>query len=377
MKDLPQIDYVWIDTDAELERLVESWLSCAYLIIDTEFERTNTYFAKPGLIQIADADGIYLIDPLALKSLKPLGRVLADPSIEIVMHSMSEDVDLLSYVCDCSISSLFDTQVAAAFLGYGLSLGYQGLVEKILGVELDKSETRSNWLRRPLTQEQVTYAAADVFYLADIYPKLLEGCVQSGWLDAVREECAAQVDSILSPRLYPEAAYLKLRGGWDLSIADQFILKQLVIWRDALAVKEDVPKSWVFSDAQLIEVVRSKPTDVNYMRSIDKVKPKSLRLYGQTLVDLLGSLENGTPPASFQEIDRPVKGKELEFYRAIKKELSSAAAEAGIDPQLIAARKQMEAWVIHLFREKNDTLPVETVGWRKQLIADRIERLAR
>jgi ribonuclease D len=377
MKDLPKIDYVWVDSDQELERLVSLWATCPYLIVDTEFERSNTYFAKPGLIQISDGEGLYLIDPLALDSLKPLGAVLADPNIEIVMHSMSEDVDLLSYVCDCAITSLFDTQVAAAFLGYGLSLGYQKLVEKVLGVELDKSETRSNWLRRPLTDEQLVYAAADVHYLADIYPKLKEGLAQSGWLEAVREECAAQVESILSARLEPENAYRKLRGGWDLSRADQYLLMRLVVWRDALAVKEDVPKSWVFSDAQLIEVARTKPNNVNLMRSFDKIKPKALRLYGEALIGLLASLKKETPPESFREIDRPIKGRELEFYRSIKKELAAVAAEAGIDPQLLAARKQMEGWVIHLFRENNDALPLELAEWRRKLVASRINRLAR
>lgn len=367
MTDLSSIPFHWVDSDEALEKLVDSWVSLPYIILDTEFERTNTFFAKAGLIQIAADRKVYLIDPLAVSSLLPLARVLSAPSVEIVLHSMSEDVDLLSHVCQCRITSVFDSQVAAGFLGEGLSMGYQRLVESVLGVALDKGETRSDWLRRPLSDKQLHYAAADVFYLEDIYLKLRQRLIDAEWFEAVMQDCEAQVAAIGAAYADPEHAYLKLRGAWDLPLERQRVLQQLVLWRDDKAIRNDLPKSWVFSDAQLIEVARTRPESLSLLHTLPKIKPKSVRLYGEELLTLV-SAADVTVPEDFVAVDRPIKGRELDFFKQIKKVVAKAGADAGIEPQLIAGRKQMESWVIHFLRANRKDLPTSLSEWRKQLI---------
>lgn len=370
------IEFVWIDSDSKLRQCVDAWVKLPYIILDTEFERSNTYYAKPGLIQVAAQGRTYLIDPLSISSLKPLGEVLENEQVEIVLHSMSEDIDLLSNICECHISSVFDTQIANAFLGQGLSVGYQRLVEMVLGVALDKGETRSDWLRRPLSKNQLHYAAADVHYLDEIYARLRASLAQSQWLDAVLEECAKQVAMIEGAGLEPERSYLKLRGAWDLSLPQQVVLKSLVEWRDTNAVQHDVPKGWVFSDAQLIEIARINPSSQSVLFGLPKVKPKSVKRFGAPLLAFMASL-SADVPADFVPVDRPIKGKELEFYKKIKNLVAKAAEAQGIDPQLISGRKQMEAWVIHYWRNRSSELPNSISGWRQPILGELLAELAR
>jgi len=369
------IPFIWIDTDDRLRQCVDAWVKLPYIILDTEFERSNTYYAKAGLIQVSAKGQTYLIDPLSLSSLKPLGEVLECETVEIVLHSMSEDIDLLSHICDCHISSVFDTQIANAFLGQGVSVGYQRLVEMVLGVALDKGETRSDWLRRPLSKKQLHYAAADVHYLDDIYLRLRSALQATPWLDAVLEECAKQVSMIESAGTNPEQAYLKLRGAWDLSLPQQVILSALVQWRDQNAIGHDVPKGWVFSDPQLIEIARLNPTTQGALFALPKIKPKSVKRFGAELLDFLASLSDAVP-TDFIPVDRPIKGKELEFYKRIKSLVTKTGEAKGLDPQLIAGRKQMEAWVIHYWRNRIAELPEGMQGWRSDLIGDDLSALA-
>ena len=156
----------------DLPDLLTQWSKASHLAIDTEFIRTNTFLAKPGLIQIADQHGVYLIDPLAITDLSGLVSILENPDIIKVMHAMSEDVDLLFHSLGARINRVFDTQIAAAFAGIGASLGYQNLVMQVLNVTLDKGETRSDWLQRPLSDSQLSYAAMDVVYLMKLYEAL-------------------------------------------------------------------------------------------------------------------------------------------------------------------------------------------------------------
>lgn len=357
----------WITTNEELSARVAEWAEQPYLILDTEFERTNTFFAKPGLIQVAYGDLIYLIDPIKVEDLTPLSIVLESENIEIVLHSMSEDIDLLSHYCQCDVTRVFDTQIAAAFLGYGLSLGYQRLVEAVLGEELDKSETRSDWLQRPLSDDQVYYAAEDVHFLQKVYLRLRESLLESPWLGAVMEEGAEQVKSIVQAYDHPDQAYLKLRGGWDLPLEKQRLVQQLVQWRDETAISRNVPKSWVFSDAVLIELARTLPKHAKQLFKFDRIKPKSVKLYGDEVVSLLESLDR-TVPKGFEPISRPIKGKELEHYKQIKKRVAQVAKKNNLESQLIASRKVMESWVIRRMREDKFELPDDTAVWRKEIL---------
>ena len=225
----------WVTTPEQLQERIASWLTQDLLAIDTEFVRTRTYYAQPGLIQIADRQGAYLIDPLQLTDLSSLGVLLRAPGPLKILHSMTEDILLLQRMTGAVPVNVYDTQIAETFLGASSSLSFQRFVQQSLGILLDKSETRSDWVARPLSDEQILYAAQDVVYLLAAVQKQLEQIRANNLYDAVLEECADWVQQIIDSELDVDSAYLRVRGGWDLNRLQQRILKHLVRYRDQRA----------------------------------------------------------------------------------------------------------------------------------------------
>ena len=361
-----------INDSSALSELVQLCLKESVVAIDTEFMRTNTYFATPGLIQIAAAGQVFLIDPLRVEDLPLLAPVLESKEVTKVLHSMSEDIELLFHSCNARIQSPFDTQVAAAFLGLGPSLGYQNLVKEVLGHELDKSETRSDWLKRPLTESQLGYAAKDVEYLLTLYKELETRLAQKGYMDAVLEESSALVKQFFQAWDEPENAYLKLRGGCELKRADQALLRSLVMWRDALAQSKNIPKPWIFSDNSLITIAEKRPVSLSDLKRLKDVQHKSVRRYGEALLGLISEFE--MPSNDFRLIDKPVRGRELDYYQKIKAIIAQAAKESGIAVQLLGSRKMLERVVINVRRHGNKCLPQEYQGWRKVWVSEKIAK---
>lgn len=363
--------YTLITDFNELLALASTWQNVDAIAIDTEFIRTHTFFAEPGLIQIADGEGVYLIDPLAIKDLSPLIPILENPNIIKIMHSMSEDVGLLFHSVGAQISCVFDTQIVAAFLGIAVSPGYQNLVSDVLGVELDKGETRSDWLQRPLTSSQLHYAALDVIYLLKLYQELKSKLIDAGYFEALFEETNFLVEQVFSAWYHPDLAYLKLRGGWELSENSQRLLQKLVAWRDQMALQENLPKPWVFNDASLIEIARIRPKNVIQIKQVKELKSRSYRQFSERLITLIESFDNGNSaddPLNFQLIDAPVKGDELKVFRKLKTALTGVAKETGIPAQLLGSRKMLESLVIHCYRHGNEGLTEEFSGWRRPLL---------
>lgn len=369
-----QIEYEVITDAKRLEALVSQWQESEYLAIDTEFIRTSTFLAQPGLIQIADTQGVYLIDPLALQDLSPLVAVLENPNIIKIMHSMSEDVDLLFHSVGAKISRVFDTQIAASFLGLGPALGYQNLVVEVLSVELDKGETRSDWLQRPLTQSQLHYAALDVVYLLKLYDVLKPRLQEAGYFNALFDETNFLVSQVFSAWESPELGYLKLRGAWELNEPTQRLLQALVVWRDATAFRENIPKPWVFNDASLIDIVRLKPAVPADLKRIKGIQGKSIRRFSEELISTIEKFDVDLS-VQFKMIDAPVKAEELVIYRRIKSEVAKISKQTGIPTQLLGSRKMLESLVIHCNRIKNKTLTTEYLGWREQIMGDNLRRI--
>lgn len=359
----------WIRQRSELESRVGEWSGLPYVALDTEFERTNTYFAKPGLIQLADGEQVFLIDPLEVDDLSPFGPLLTDTSTCIVMHSLSEDVDLLRNVTGVAPDNVFDTQIAASLLGLGSSLGYQNLVNAVLGVELDKSETRSDWLKRPLSESQVSYAVKDAEYLCQLYEALKSRLQEKGLYQACLEETQAVVSQVMESWQQPENAYLKLRGAWDLSPEQQWQLRALVQWRDQTACTRNKPKPWIFSDAILIQIAARQPRRGKDLGRIKGVSHKAVHKYGEQVVELLASSleEIETHPellASLTLIEPPVKGDEMDTYRRLKKVVARVAEESGISAQLLGSRKMLEQLVVSVQRRQETQMPGVFLGWR-------------
>lgn len=365
------VAYQFVSNVNELQALAKQWSQASYLAIDTEFIRTNTFLAKPGLIQLADLHGVYLIDPLTITDLTALVSILENPNIIKIMHSMSEDVDLLFHNYGVQLKQVFDTQIASAFAGCGAFLGYQNLVSSVLHLELDKGETRSDWLQRPLTERQLSYAALDALYLIKLYEKLEPVLAENGYLSALFEETDFSLAQYYKAWQEPERAYLKVRGGWELPEADQRLLQALVMWRDQTAFQENIPKPWVFNDVVLIEMARLKPSNINEIRRIRDVSGKSIKQFSTRVLELIDEFQ--PDEECFQLIEPPVKPTEMAVYRKLKAVVAEVARQTGLPAQLLGSRKLLEALVVHAYRNKHLQLIEEFDGWRHHLLAKGFE----
>jgi ribonuclease D len=362
-------------TDANiLQTFVSQWLKAEAIAIDTEFIRTHTFFAEPGLIQIADGHGVYLIDTLAIEDLSVLISVLESTNVIKIMHSMSEDVGLLFHSVGAQINQVFDTQIVAAFLGIAVSPGYQNLVLDVLNIELDKGETRSDWLQRPLTQSQLHYAALDVIYLLKLYQVLKPKLEAAGFLEALFEETDFLIEQVVNAWHQPELAYLKLRGGWELPKESQQLLQALVVWRDQMALQENLPKPWVFNDASLIEIARIQPKNVIELKRVKGLQSKSYRQFSERLIAFINSFEFNKD-SQLQLIDAPVKGEELKVHRKLKAVIANVSKQTGIPAQLLGSRKMIESLVIHCFRNGNKYFTEEFKGWRLPLLGQQFSKV--
>src|SRR5690606_5114128 len=215
--------------------------------LDTEFMRTNTFYPVPALVQVNDGQANYLIDPQAIENLSPLAQIISAPQVQKVLHACSEDLEVFQVLLKCLPVNLLDTQIAAAFCGYGYSVGYANLVSAVLDIQLPKSETRSNWLQRPLTDAQQNYAALDVEYLHRLTVDLkgqLQTLEREQW---VEDECKQLTVNYLEGQKLSNAS-LRFRGAWRLNQRQLAALMELAAWRDQTAQTHNIVRNHVVRD---------------------------------------------------------------------------------------------------------------------------------
>lgn len=341
-----------------LAELIAELAESPWIALDTEFTRVRTYYARLGLVQIATREEIGCVDPLALE-IEPLLDALYAPRALKILHAARQDLEVLYDRRGAVPGPLFDTQVAAALVGYPEQIAYAALVETLTGVKLPKLHTRTDWEARPLSAEQLIYAQDDVRFLGALYEALASELDRRGrmaWLD---EECAALAD----PTLYandPARAYLRIKGGHLLPPAGQARLKRLAEWRERTAKARDLPRGWVAPDTVLIELARHPPTDRPALSRVRGVTPALVRTHGDALLELVRA--DGNPPPEKLWIDpRPPTPEEQALLKRLQSRVEQAAADAGLAPAVVGGRRA----ILELMREGGGPL---ARGWRRTLV---------
>ncbi|PYG03181.1 MULTISPECIES: ribonuclease D [unclassified Thioalkalivibrio] len=259
-------DHGLIDTPDGLQAFLQAVRGAPWIALDTEFLREKTYYPKLCLIQAATPEHIASFDPLAL-DVKGLAPMLHDRSVTKVFHSAWQDMEILLRETGDVPAPVFDTQIAAAMLGHGDQIGYANLVRAVLDHELDKSQTRTDWSRRPLDSEQLAYAADDVRYLAALYQQMHAELESSGRLEWLQPE----MDALADPEAYradPEAAWRRVSGHKRLKPRELSILQAVAAWRERTAQSSDRPRKWVLSDDLLLEIARRAPAGRAQLRGL-------------------------------------------------------------------------------------------------------------
>jgi ribonuclease D len=363
---------VFIEDMASLTQAAVSWLQRPWLAVDTEFVREDTYFPKLCLVQIGDGAGEACIDTLALAGggePQPLLDLMVAPAITKVFHAASQDIEVFVQLAGAAPQPLFDTQIAAALLGLGDQLGYAALVEKLLAVKLDKSLTRTPWARRPLSTAELEYAAADVRYLAQLYPLLRDRLETAGRLGWHAEECARLAD----PARYrnpPEAAWRRLKGLARLPAQAQHAAAALAQWREQLAQQRDRPRKWILDDDPLYRIATRRPQTLAELAALQALQPKTLERHGEVLLRVLATAASGGEPLMAPEPAPDAAHKArlnllLERLRAISERLAIPAS-------LLAPRGDVE---LLLRRGRQAEVPLLR-GWRREAAGEEVLALA-
>ncbi len=406
-----------IATDAALADLCRALESSAWIALDTEFLRERTYYARLCLIQIGTPALVACIDPLALESLEPLHALLEDARLRKVLHAARQDLEVFhdlrragtrqcaAHGCANAASAgsaraarerhdsrdgggratpgavaedagsdrgvvpapLFDTQIAAAYLGYDDQIGYAALVTAITGVALAKAHTRADWSVRPLSAAQIQYAEDDVRYLVPVYETLHERLSLAGRLAWVEDDCAR----LTEPALYaadPAEAWRRLRGGAELPAANQQMLRALAAFREQTAQARNLPRGWVLRDEVLVELARSAPQARAELAAIHGLEDGARQRWGD---GLLACIEQGrrAEPLPLWERRTPPTPEQNALGKRLMETVRAVAHEHGLSPALLATRRDLEKLV-------RGADPGQVLrGWRAGLLGARLAAL--
>lgn len=360
-------EFSYIDNAHDLEIICRRWQSKRVLALDTEFVRVKTYFPQLGLIQVADDEGVALIDPLGVGSLKPFAEVLANSAVIKVLHSCSEDLEVFHRGCGVLPNPVFDTQIAASFLGMGMNLGYARLVDELLGIAISKDASRTDWLKRPLSPEQLQYAAADVLHLLEVYHRLAERMANHPHRDWFEEDCQA-LQSTERFTIEPHKAYKKVKQAFRLSRQQLCVLQELAEWRENEALRRDLIRRYVVSDESLLALALRQPRNLHAMQTMEELSPAELRKHGILLLSLIEKAKQVDESQWPDAIARPhdIPGLKTAMTEA-KSIADRIAAEQGIAPELLASNRLLEASLLYEAGKKSSA-PKSWTGWRGRLL---------
>lgn len=329
----------------------------APVALDTEFMRERTYFPQLALVQAADAEGrIVLVDPL--DPAVPAALATFVGAADALMHSASEDLVAFRHALGVLPRSLYDTQIAAAFAGLGPGVGYQSLVKTLLGVELPKAETRSDWLRRPLSAQQLEYAADDVRHLHAAVAALDEKLALRGHRERALADMDRMLENAREDRDEPQP-HLAMRPAAQFDRLSQARLRRLLRWRDRVAREKDLPKRWLLDNEVALTLARRPPTTPQALAAVLEGARSAKRLQDQ-IADLLAA------PMDDDEAAMPLATDNERADRARLKALQALVAEraAALDlPEgLVCARKHLEAFLV------DGKWPSALDGWRRDVL---------
>jgi ribonuclease D len=364
------VDYQYIETNQQLVGFCDKIKTADYCTIDTEFVREKTYYPILSLIQIASEQHMACIDPLAVEDFDPLIALLQRQELVKVFHSPSQDLEILYQYFSSMPEPIFDTQLAAAVLGYDHQIGYAELVNAITGVKLDKKHTRANWNRRPLSQDEIDYAMDDVRYLLPVYQNLkkqLDSKNRAAWI----EKDLLAMTSVSTYLVEMSDLWKRLKGIQKLKGVELQIARFLCQWREQMAQRKNLPRRWIVKDEILIEIARLKPATLSDLDSIhdpgDARNDKFFARHAETLLQLARDAQNS--PAS--EWPRHEARNSVTMHQQALGDCLMAlcrviAEENQIALATLATRKDIDSLITN---RKNSRL---SQGWRFIMAGERL-----
>ncbi len=356
-----------ITTLKDLQALIERARNTDAVALDTEFIWERTYFPKLGLIQLALSDEeCFLIDPCTLDDLSPLGELLADPAVVKIFHDAPQDLSILRMATGRDPQNVFDTRLAAGFGGLSSTLSLADLLEFLLDIKLAKNETRTNWLKRPLSQNQKDYAKNDVRYLRAMRILLLARVISETqpWLEA-------ELARLNTPDNYTgiddTKRYTKIKGNSGLGYKSLAILQELCTWRETEARKQNKPRGHIIKDTVLLTIAKEQLRDHQAIQNCGEISAKSVSSYGDKLIQLV-DLGIKRPEEECPPLLRRVKltKKEQADFTNLQDYIRLKSDVNGIDPALIGNKNEL----MRCTKKTSPSTSRQKKGWRKEFLAE-------
>lgn len=370
----------YIQDHHSLVELCQQLAKSKVLAIDTEFVRTRTLYPKLGLLQVSDGQCIALIDPVVIDDLSPFWDILTDGNICKVLHACSEDLEVFLTAAQSTEQkgkpvNLIDSQIMMSFLGHGLSMGYAAMIQHFTGVELDKSESRTDWTKRPLSDRQLEYAQADVEYLFQIYPQLLQQLDDSGWLYAAKEETQLLIERKFTP-IDEANLYRNIKMSWKLDSEQLNLLKYLAIWRYQRAKQRDLPLGFVAKDHTLMAVAAHNPNSMSAMAKIEGAEVLDIKHQGRAMLTVLNEaneVNESQYPEKIIRLDEYPGYKQT--FKTVKSFITDIAQVNEVTIENLASKKQINQFLSYYFKlnsNENSTTVDILKGWRLGLLGEKL-----
>ncbi len=351
-----------IEFQEQLDELEPIFLELAaksgIVAVDTEFLREKTYSAKLCLVQLGVGEHQYCVDVLAIKNLSSLSTLFADEKITKLFHAARQDIEVIYQTLGVIPKPIFDTQLAAAFCGMDMQIGYGPIVESELDVVLAKTQSRTDWTRRPLSAEQLEYAADDVAYLEPLYQKLMSRLTTDDRYQWYLEE----INTYYNPDLYvidPAVAYKRVFGG-NLNRLQQYTLKALAEWREQTAQKRDIPRTWVLKDDRLFELAIKQPETIDEVRKLGVFGAKSVKYWAPEIIKIIADVD--AEEVRIWDKVEPLNKEQKGICSKMMKQLKLYSEQNEISQGLLGTRRDVE----NLYRHRESKKLQQ--GWRNEIV---------
>lgn len=348
-----------IDDERGLQDLVARLNDSQLLAIDTEFVREKTYYPELALIQIATDDVIAAVDCMAELDLTPLCQIMAAANSEWLLHSARQDLEVLAQPVGSLPGRLTDTQIAAALLGHSLQIGLKDLLQTYLEVSISKELTRTNWARRPLPDAAIEYALDDVRYLRPVWQLLQQELEAKGRLSWFEEDCRRQLEIPLQPDT--KSLFERTRGTGSLRGPGRAAGMALMQWREQRAQQRDRPRRWILADEHLLAIATALPSNRDELQRVEGLAPALVQRQGSAILATIRDAEPVTDP------DRKIPPDKA-LIKSLQAEIKDRAESLGIQPELLAARRDIARMAA------GEPPELLTSGWRQGVLADLTER---
>jgi len=365
----------YVSDEETLSRLCDQLESCGRLGIDTEFIGEDSFVPRLELIQLSTVDLQVVLDFPMVQETRALPRlwdIICSTRIEKVVHAGRQDLELLATHIGRLPRPFFDTQIAAAMLGYGAQIAYSQLVQRTQGAKLEKSHTFTNWSQRPLSHDQIAYALADVQYLLPIHDELLRRLQTLGRLEWVQEEFDRLGTLVVEREQTSRERYQRIRGWDSLKPRQAAVLRELTSWREAEARRRNVPRGRVLRDEVLLQVARQAPKQLAALREIRGFPPQEVARNGETILTVIAQALT-LPATEWPDVPRdrkpePESAGQLELLQAA---LKARAAALGIAPTLLATAGDLQKIVEERATGATPMVPL-LEGWRRAIAGNLI-----